>query len=174
LMATSNAGGEEAMNWLLAHMDDPDIDAPVAKPAAQAAAPAAEALNEEGLVMLMSMGFTRDQAAQALRATSNNVERATDWIFSHAGELNSMDTTPVSAPAAGGAAPAAAPVDAADGSGRYRLTAFVSHMGSNTSSGHYVCHIRKDGRWIAFDDQKVGASEMLPKDLAYLYFYTRV
>lgn len=44
--------------------------------------------------------------------------------------------------------PAAAPAasDVSDGAGRYRLTAFVSHMGSNTSSGHYVCHIRKDGR----------------------------
>lgn len=29
-------------------------------------------------------------------------------------------------------------------------------------------------QWVAFDDQKVGASELLPKDLAYLYFYTRV
>ena len=94
VMATNNAGGEEAMNWLLQHMDDPDIDAPIAKPAAQAAAaPAAEALNEEGIAMLMSMGFTRDQAAKALRATGNNVERATDWIFSHADELNSMVRT---------------------------------------------------------------------------------
>jgi hypothetical protein len=29
-------------------------------------------------------------------------------------------------------------------------------------------------QWVAFDDQKVGASELVPKDLAYLYFYTRV
>ncbi|KAL5102447.1 hypothetical protein RYX36_006774, partial [Vicia faba] len=28
---TSNAGVEEAMNWLLSHMNDPDIDAPISK-----------------------------------------------------------------------------------------------------------------------------------------------
>ena len=28
-------------------------------------------------------------------------------------------------------------------SGKYRLKAFVSHMGASASCGHYVCHIRK-------------------------------
>jgi len=116
------------------------------------------------------MGFSHEQAARALRETGGNVERATDWIFSHADQP--MDTTtPVVAAAA--AAPAAAP-EVSDGAGRYRLAAFVTHVGNNTASGHYVCHIKKEGRWVAFDDQKVGASEVLPKELAYLYFYTRV
>ena len=46
--------------------------------------------NEEGLGMLMSMGFTRDQASLALKETSNNLERAADWIFSHQHELDSL------------------------------------------------------------------------------------
>jgi ubiquitin carboxyl-terminal hydrolase 5/13 len=29
-----------------------------------------------------------------------------------------------------------------DGPGRYTLVGFISHMGSNTACGHYVCHIR--------------------------------
>ena len=33
--------------------------------------------------MLMSMGFPPDQCEMALRATGNDAERATDWIFSH-------------------------------------------------------------------------------------------
>lgn len=37
------------------------------------------------------MGFTREQAIKALKATDNNPERATDWIFSHQDELNSTD-----------------------------------------------------------------------------------
>lgn len=46
--------------------------------------------NEEGLGMLMSMGFTREQATLALKETSNNLERAADWIFSHQHELDSL------------------------------------------------------------------------------------
>lgn len=52
--------------------------------------------NEEALEMIMNMGFNRAQAIKALEATDNNVERALDWIFSHAAELDnpSPDNTP--------------------------------------------------------------------------------
>ena len=30
----------------------------------------------------------------------------------------------------------------------YRLIAFVSHMGTSTMCGHYVCHILKEGRYL--------------------------
>jgi hypothetical protein len=33
------------------------------------------------------MGFTRAQALKALKATQNNVERATEWIFSHTEDM---------------------------------------------------------------------------------------
>lgn len=45
----------------------------------------------DALQFIMSMGFTRDQAVKALKATDNNPERAADWIFSHQDELNSTD-----------------------------------------------------------------------------------
>lgn len=35
-----------------------------------------------------------------------------------------------------------------DGSGKYRLVAFISHMGSSPHSGHYVAHVKKDDRWV--------------------------
>jgi ubiquitin C-terminal hydrolase len=28
----------------------------------------------------------------------------------------------------------------------YQLFAFISHMGTSTMCGHYVCHIKKEGR----------------------------
>lgn len=46
-------------------------------------------INEEAVMMLSAMGFPREKAVQALTATNGDVERATDWIFSH------MDDTPV-------------------------------------------------------------------------------
>lgn len=61
-----------------------------------------------------------------------------------------------------------------DGPGRYRLLAIISHMGSNTACGHYVSHIRKGGRWVIYNDEKVAASEHPPKSLGYLYLYERV
>ena len=30
----------------------------------------------------------------------------------------------------------------------YRLVAFISHMGTSTMCGHYVCHIMKEGRLV--------------------------
>lgn len=37
------------------------------------------------------MGFTIQQATKALKETNNNVERAADWIFSHAMEMDAME-----------------------------------------------------------------------------------
>lgn len=57
------------------------------------------------------MGFTHVQAVKALKATNNNIERAMDWIFSHAVELDSAteeDTPPQPPP----------PPQFRDGSGR--------------------------------------------------------
>lgn len=58
-------------------------------------------------------------------------------------------------------------------SSEYTLMAFISHMGSSTMTGHYVCHIKKDGKWIIFNDNKVAESVAPPKEHAYLYFYKR-
>jgi ubiquitin carboxyl-terminal hydrolase 5/13 len=44
-----------------------------------------------------------------------------------------------------------------DGPGHYRLVAIISHMGSSTACGHYVAHVFKGGRWVIFNDEKVGA-----------------
>lgn len=32
----------------------------------------------------------------------------------------------------------------------YELFAFISHMGTSTMCGHYVCHIKKDQQWVKF------------------------
>ena len=71
--------------------------------------------------MVMALGFTREQAVKALKATvssththththtvhvcvytdgaqGNSVERAADWVFSHAGELDAMETESAALP----------------------------------------------------------------------------
>jgi ubiquitin carboxyl-terminal hydrolase 5/13 len=51
--------------------------------------------------------------------------------------------------------------------------AFITHLGTSTMSGHYVAHIKKDGKWVLFNDAKVAEAENPPRDLAYLYIYKR-
>lgn len=56
----------------------------------------------------------------------------------------------------------------------YQLSAFISHMGSSSHSGHYVCHIKdQEGRWVIYNDNKVALSAAPPRELGYLYLYKR-
>ena len=76
-------------------------------------------------------------------------------------------------------------------SGQFELVGFISHVGKNTGSGHYVCHIKKtlpsssdsggggkkDGgeeSWVIHNDRKVAVSRNPPKSHGYLYLYRHV
>ncbi|XP_052433819.1 ubiquitin carboxyl-terminal hydrolase 5 isoform X2 [Carassius gibelio] len=175
---TGNTGIDAAMNWVMGHMEDPDFSAPLVYPGSSSApgTTPTESLPEEHLATIISMGFSRDQATRALRATNNVLERAVDWIFSHLDDLESMDVSEGGRSEGGSEASREPPPGprVRDGPGKYELFAFISHMGTSTMCGHYVCHIKKDQQWVIFNDQKVCASEKPPKDLGYLYFYRRV
>ena len=74
--------------------------------------------------------------------------------------------------------------------------AVISHIGKNTDHGHYVCHIKKNGVWALFNDEKVRriditflmvfvcsaysfivtcqvAKSKVPLDNGYMYLYHR-
>lgn len=130
------------MEWVLAHMEDADFDAPL-----EAAAPsggAAAEVDVESISSLSGMGFTDRQATAALKACNGSLERAADWLFSRMDDLDSAVAAVLdeqsSAPAAT-AGPSSAQY--LDGGEDYELVGFISHMGSNTACGHYVCHIKK-------------------------------
>ncbi|KAJ7540223.1 hypothetical protein O6H91_10G005900 [Diphasiastrum complanatum] len=163
---TSNTGLEPAMNWLLSHLDDPDIDTPLITKTDQNAQP----VDEDLVTTLIGFGFHGNLARKALRETNGDVERAAEWIFSHSEEANSADMDISSGSNATGGVDKVLP----DGPGKYKLLGFVSHMGTSTQSGHYVVHIRKDGRWVIFNDCKVAVSSDPPKDMGYLYFFQRI
>eukprot|EP00045_Choanoeca_perplexa_P006828 m.59157 g.59157 ORF g.59157 m.59157 type:complete len:789 (+) comp13807_c0_seq1:139-2505(+) len=153
---------EAAMNWIFAHMEDADFATPFVVPGSEPAAAGGAEADPEAVMMIVSMGFTEPQAKKALKATNGSVERAADWIFSHMDELDAPDE-PAPAASDGGPAP--------QGSGKYRLKGFISHMGSSAQTGHYICHIYKDGQWVIFNDRKVAKSKQPPREFAYLYLY---
>uniref|UniRef100_A0A7N8XBH0 Ubiquitin carboxyl-terminal hydrolase n=1 Tax=Mastacembelus armatus TaxID=205130 RepID=A0A7N8XBH0_9TELE len=194
---TGNMGPEMAFNWIIAHMEEPDFAEPLTLPSMMdlgpsasdgpmGATPLANSPPEESVAILTSMGFPRSHSIQALKATNNNLERALDWIFSHPEEesdgLSDMadtepnDNTFSNTPSQSDStmSPDMTGPRVKDGPGRYELFAFISHMGASTMSGHYVCHIKKEGRWVIYNDHKVCLSERPPKDLGYIYFYHRL
>ncbi|QCD87278.1 ubiquitin carboxyl-terminal hydrolase 14 [Vigna unguiculata] len=163
---TSNVGVEEAMNWLLSHMDDPDIDLPISK---GHGSKTSTIVDQSKVDTLISFGFQEEIARKALEASGGDIEKATDWIFNNPNaSVSSMDATPSNA------ASTSNDVDLPDGGGKYRLIGIVSHSGTSTLCGHYVAHVLKDGRWVIFNDNKVGASINPPKEMGYLYFFERL
>ncbi|GIL53163.1 hypothetical protein Vafri_8845 [Volvox africanus] len=205
-VAVANGGAEAAMEWLLSHLEDPDIDDPLPEPTHAGTAgggggpaAAAAAADPNKISQLTAMGFSETHATAALQACNGSLERAADWLFNHMDDLDAAVAKVLSAgdsgaagggaaaaavPAGGGPASIAAAAAAADssltpqpqlldGPGVYELVGFISHMGSNLACGHYVAHIKKDGRWVIFNDDKVAVSEHPPRDLGYLYLFKR-
>ncbi|ORX39093.1 hypothetical protein BD324DRAFT_618491 [Kockovaella imperatae] len=179
LLATGNSDAETAMTWLLEHMEDPDIDAPLPQSGGSGAEPSAEQI-----ASIADMGFSAAQARKALRQTGGNPEQAIEWLFSNPDDPGEESMVHPPEDASGSEANVG-------GSTRlpanYRLKAFISHKGPSVHSGHYVATIRQpqaglgdqvEDEWVLFNDEKVvktpprGGEDM--RSLAYLYVYERV
>ena len=182
LVAVQNASVDEAVGWLFEHSGDAGVNDPLpepsaAQPAAGGTATSSGRSAEEAANLAVMLGFTEQQARAALTATGGNMERAADWLFSRAGDMDAAVAEVLGGGDGGGGAGAGAgpakEVELGDGEGKYELVGFASHIGKNLGSGHYVAHIRKGGRWVLFDDQKVAVSQEPPLDLGYLYLYRR-
>ena len=178
-LATGNSSAEGAAEWVFAHMEDPDFNDPPTIPAIPGGQSGADASPDPANVaMLASMGFAENHATVALIACDGNIERAADWLFSRADDLDAA-VAEVNAAAAGHRSATSAPGGAEsngeceDGPGRYELFGVVSHMGGNTACGHYVAHVKFEGQWHIFNDRKVAISQKPPLELGYLYFYRR-
>ncbi|KAI9450058.1 ubiquitin carboxyl-terminal hydrolase 14, partial [Lactarius psammicola] len=180
LLATGNSDPEAAMEWLFAHMEDPDIDDPivVSQSTSGGGGGSGPEPSAEQVDMLAEMGFSRAQARKALRETNGDAERAVEWLFSHPDDTGE-DEQPSSGSGNAGSAVAGATVAAVTQlPARYRLRAFVSHKGPSVHSGHYVAHIRTEAAgWVLFNDEKVVRADpesvRALKALAYLYVFER-
>lgn len=134
LHATGNSDADTAMNWLFAHMEDPNIDTPLDLGAASSGSGAASTINPESIETLGAMGIGAPQARKALKETGGDVNRALDWVFSHPDDQGDFgeDDAPTSAPVADGekqmAGNAALPAT-------FRLQSIVCHKGASIHAG---------------------------------------
>ncbi|KAH8977355.1 ubiquitin carboxyl-terminal hydrolase 14 [Lactarius akahatsu] len=164
LLATGNSDPEAAMEWLFAHMEDPDIDDPIL--AAGGPEPSAEQVD-----MLADMGFSRAQARKALRETSGDAERAVEWLFSHPDDTGE-DEQP---PPAGSTAATVVPQQAAGALPPARV--HLAQGGLGAFGPLLSAHIRTDEGWVLFNDEKVVRADPESvrelKALAYLYVFER-
>ncbi|ODQ78695.1 hypothetical protein BABINDRAFT_162396 [Babjeviella inositovora NRRL Y-12698] len=162
LANTGNALTEEAMNWLFAHMDDADIDAPFVVPAAPAG-PAGPVLAD--IESLVSMGFSPQLANKALVLSGNDVNSAVEWLFANpddSGEITQQDMPRL--PQADVDRMVMENILASPlcvNESAYELFGVVCHKGSSVHTGHYVVFIKQDvdgaARWVLFNDEKVVA-----------------
>merc|ERR1712086_163834 len=124
--------------------------------------------------MLASMGFARHHVEAALKSTDNDADRAAEWLFSHVDNLDDAVAEANGQNDGQGQAAAGSSSTLNDGPGEYELVGFVSHTGKSTDCGHYVAHIKKEGRWAIFNDRKVALSKEPPLGLGYMYLYKQI
>lgn len=134
LHATGNGDADTAMNWLFAHMEDPDIDAPLDLGHTMSTGGATATITPESIEMLGAMGIGAPQARKALKETGGDVNRALDWVFSHPDDQGDFGEGDISsnAPAAEGDT---AMAGNAELPATFRLQSIVCHKGQSIHTG---------------------------------------
>jgi len=125
-------------------------------------------VDQENMNGLKMMGFSEEAAQAALIENRNDMAASVEWLIANADQLEILVREILAREKT-----KYGPTEFLDGKGVYELVGFLSHMGSSIQCGHYVCHIKKKGRWILFNDEKVAISESPPKEFGYMYLYKR-
>jgi len=125
LHATGNTNADAAMEWLFAHMDDPDIDVPLDLGTAQHT----DQADPEKLAMLDSMGLGGPRAMKALKETNGDVERAIEWLFSHPDDEGDSGDAEEAAPKSDTL------VGSSELPANFQLQSIVCHKGTSIHAG---------------------------------------
>ena len=183
LYKTGGSDADMAVTWYFDNMADESIQLPlrIKNPAAAAGGGAepgggGDNVPQESLDMMTVMGFPEKKCRKALKKCDLNVERAMDWLFSHADDPDSEEDEPMNAEPA-------EDLNAAykcEKPGVYQLQSFITHLGASVHAGHYVCHIKKavtegdaEKQWVYYNDAKVAATSDPPIGKGFMYFFTK-
>ena len=102
LYKTGNNSADMAVTWYFENMGDESINGPLRIKKEGAASSGGDNIPAESLSMMTAMGFPEKKCIKALKNCDMNVERATDWLFSHMDDPDSeveADGDSVMAPA---------------------------------------------------------------------------
>ncbi|CAN3373980.1 hypothetical protein DIURU_005759 [Diutina rugosa] len=160
LYHTGNADAEAAMNWILAHMDDPDIDQPLDLSKNASSGSGGPQVDAELVATVSSMGFSQQLATKALYLNGNDANAAVEWLFAHPDDDGVIDEGKPQRDVAAECRELRLALQGQDpGAGQYRVKAVVCHKGTSPHTGHYVVFIRQivDGteKWVLYNDEKV-------------------
>lgn len=173
LVAVGGSNFEAAMNWIFEHSMDPDFDDPLPEEADTPLSKSTDADDTVVQSLADSLGcFTIDQVRAALKETDGAPDRAADWLFSHMDDLDNVIASLNKSKVESNAEPHEK-MQLEDGDGHYQMIGMISHIGKNTGSGHYVAHVKRDGKWVIYNDEKVAFSENPPFQHGYLYLFRR-
>merc|ERR1712113_271271 len=161
-----------AATWIMEHSGDANINDPIEDPNANNGdggddggyQPDESKINE----LAMISGFTNEYCKIALQQTNGDQARAADWLFSRENIDNEVAQIKNDMKAK-----KSEKNMFTDGDGKYDLMCIISHLGTATSHGHYVAHIKKNGNWYFFNDAKVAVSQDPPFNHGYLYIFKR-
>jgi ubiquitin carboxyl-terminal hydrolase 5/13 len=128
LHATGNSDSNTAMEWLFAHMEDPDIDVPLVINTVTNSTGAAD---PDKIESLGQMGFGPPQARKALKETGGDMERAVEWLFNHPDEQGDFGEEEPSPPETSAKEVAGSEVLPAN----FQLQSIVCHKGTSVHSG---------------------------------------
>ena len=104
---------------------------------------------------VMEMGFSEEEAREALEETQGKVALAIEWLFGPRTKHNTHKT---------------------DGKGKYELIGFLQHKGTSALCRHYVATIKRDGKWVLYNDGEVAVypdNEPPEFGKGYLYLFHR-
>jgi ubiquitin carboxyl-terminal hydrolase 5/13 len=131
LHATGNGDADAAMNWLFAHMEDPDIDDPL-----DLGTGGGSTVSDESIDALGAMGISAPQARKALKETDGDVNRALDWVFSHPDDPGELDAGSNGAPGVQGAKVDEKVAGSSELPATFRLSSIVCHKGASIHAGY--------------------------------------
>lgn len=183
----------QAVDWIFAHMDDPDIDAPLDLPKKNKGNGGGITISQEQIEQLTNMGFLPNAVRKALRLTNNNNEAAVEWLFSNPDDPgeSEADQIALSASSQEGNSSNSPEVYCGDDQlpAKYKLQAIVCHKGKSVHAGHYVAFVKREvpklageedksqskEQWVLFNDEKVVSSGEVEemKKYAYIYIFVR-
>lgn len=161
-LLNNNQDQNLALDWYFNNSSDPSLFEPIPRIKKVGKKEDSPKVDLSLVNQLIDFGFNKDQAEGALLKFNNNIEQASDFLFSNPDFVYVKEEC----------AKKEEEETINDGNSCIlSLMAFVTHLGKNTSSGHYVCNIKNEEKWYYYNDEKVCETNDPSIGKGYVYIF---